>query len=407
MAFSQPRPFKSYRLNDARAQELWNWLLRRQGLSDETRLRSVETIANAALGLHSARLPSPFSTVAARGTGAEVALSLFREETRNKVVTLRCMRKTLHTLPLALAAAAHRATLRFRERDALRALVNANVEAGQVLGATNILLDLLAASGPIFHREIESKLALRDVDLQAARLTLKLAWERGIVSYINQACGWNREVRKFALTQQAYPELDLSLSCEAATAILVDAYFDRYGPASLGDVAWWSGLSRSVIVQALADAGRELVMLETPWSNAPLYMYGHRFEQFRDTTREERATGVNLLAHEDVALKAYFETRSRYLGTLPTRRAFNQIGEVLPTVVHDGRVIGTWSWSSRRHRVETRLVPGSVPTDQRVEVQARAYQLSNTLQRGWSASSSTVANIHQSERSTEPVQCAE
>ena len=45
-----------------------------------------------------------------------------------------------------------------------------------------------------------------------ARLAIKVAWERGVIAYINDTGSWNREARTFALTASAYPELDLSLS---------------------------------------------------------------------------------------------------------------------------------------------------------------------------------------------------
>ena len=61
-------------------------------------------------------------------------------------------------------------------------------------------------------------------------------------------------------------------------------------------------------------------------------------DQLAESTGNEAiTTGVQFLAHEDTALKAYFQTRGRYLGGLPQRRAFNQIGEVLPCVIVDGR----------------------------------------------------------------------
>lgn len=63
-------------------------------------------------------------------------------------------------------------------------------------------------------------------------------------------------------------------------------------------------------------------------------------------------------AHEDTALKAYHQTRSRYLADLPPRYAFNQIGEVVPTVIIDGTVAGTWSWNTRTATISTDLIPG-------------------------------------------------
>lgn len=105
-------------LNEETAVRTWNWLLTRQGLTDSQRLTSAWDAADAALGLHAARLPSPYAMVAARTDDSAIPGSLFTAPVRASLLTLRCMRKTLHTLPLHLASAAHAATVRFRERRA-------------------------------------------------------------------------------------------------------------------------------------------------------------------------------------------------------------------------------------------------------------------------------------------------
>jgi hypothetical protein len=375
-------------LDDATSRDLWNWILRRQGLAEETRLDSVESIARASLGLHAARLPSPFATVAARSTGSDVATSLFAQRTRDRVMTVRCMRKTLHTLPLDLAGVAHAATRHYRERDALRAVVNGRESLADVEAAADDLAALLAAHGPLHHRDIEARLAACAIGTARSRLALKLAWERGDIAYLNASDSWNRELRTFALTKQIYPEADLGLDRMSATVRLVESYFDRYGPASLADAVWWSALSRASVMDALARSGREVAAVTTSWSQQPQYMFADRLEEFLSTRAVGQGDGVNLLAHEDVALKAYFETRQRYLGSLPARRAFNQIGEVLPTVLHSGQVIGTWAWDSAKRRVATSLVSGASTLEVRRAVRARADLLTQVLRCGWASSRS-------------------
>ena len=122
-----PMPQDSSRrlaLDEAGASRVWNWIFARQGLADGRLLvqRRAE-IADATLGLHAARLPSPYAIVAARSSDPAVPASLFTAPVRASLLTVRCMRKTLHALPLPLAAAAHAATLRFRDRDARRAVL--------------------------------------------------------------------------------------------------------------------------------------------------------------------------------------------------------------------------------------------------------------------------------------------
>jgi hypothetical protein len=371
-------------LDHKAARELWNWQLRRQGLSPDSRFTSVRDIAHAALGLHAARLPSPFSTVLARSATTEVARSLFSRETRATVLTVRCMRKTLHALPLPMVAAAHAATLHFRERDALRSISNAGLGAHVIARITAAVVDLLEQTGPLFHRDIERMLVGSGTTVIGLRLALKLAWERGVLSYVNDTTGWNREHRTFGVTGVVHPGLDMAMDRRFATRGLVGEYFDRYGPATIADVMWWSGLSRSAVTTAMSESSRDWITVYGPWSESPMYMYRDRFEEYVRTGVDERQTGLNLLAHEDVALKAYFETRTRYLGTVPARRAFNQIGEVLPTIVHNGEVVGTWSWEASTRTVVWSVARGFGSPRLRAMVKRQASAVGGALREAWS-----------------------
>lgn len=383
MIYTVPRVIGSYAIEDVEARRLWNWLLWRQGLSDETRLGSVAEIADASLGLHAARLPSPYATVLARSRSLTVALSLFSPTAHHELTTIRCMRKTLHTLPLELAAVAHSATKHFRERDALRAIANAGVSERQVARSTEVIVKFLKSNGVVHYRDIEADVTGRGLSVVAVRVALKLAWERGILTYQNDAAGWNRGHRKFGLTHLIYPALDMAMDRVKATNWLLEAYFDRYGPASLWDAKWWSGLSRAAIVTMMNESSREIVVIHTPWTESALYMFRDRLDEYAAAASNEVATGINFLAHEDVALKAYFESRRRYLGALPPRLVFNQIGEVLPTIMLDGHVVGAWRWDSGHKAVTASLACGYGSSQLREDVKRVAAAMTSSLRAGW------------------------
>lgn len=363
-------------LDERTADRVWNWTLARQGLAPSARLTAAQEVAEAALGLHAARLPSPFTIVASRTSDPAAPAALFTTQVRSSLLTLRCMRKTLHMLPLPLASAAHAATLPFRERDALRAVHNAGIGPGTVTEITARLCDLLAGN-PLTYRTILQRLTQAPDGLHAVRVAVKLAWERGILAYLNTSGSWNRETRTFALTRSAYPALDLTLSRAQAIGILITAYFDRYGPATLQDATWWSGLPAAGIRTALLASGREVISVATPWSPQPCLMFA---DQISEALAGRPATGAHLLAREDTALKAYHDTRSRYLGKLPQSQAFNQIGEALPAILINGQTAGTWSWDTRTRSIRTHLIPGITLTPQlRNQVRTRAATLTRTL----------------------------
>lgn len=52
---------------------------------------------------------------------------------------------------------------------------------------------------------------------------------------------------------------------------------------------------------------------------------------------------VRLLPYEDAAMKAYRATRSRFFDERSGARQQTSFGEILPSVLVDGRVAGTWS----------------------------------------------------------------
>lgn len=374
-----------YHASPSEARRIWNAVLRRQGLAEDARLTTAVEVAHATLGLHSARLPSPFATVMARVSGSATPLGLFSRAAREEMMTIRCMRRTLHTLPLDLVGMAHGATVHFRERAALRAATNAGVSQNALARATDEIVELLRGEGPLFHRDIETLVARGRRTRIVVRLAIKLAWERGVLVYWNTVLGWNRERRHFALTCDLYPKAVMSLDRETATRSLVEAYFDRYGPASIRDAMWWGGLSRGGVVRALSESGREVVKLQTEWTGSPLYMFRDRFVACTGQASVVNGTGLNFLAHEDVALKAYFETRARYLGTISAGCAFNSIGEVRPTILNDGQLVGTWSWDANTRRVKWRVVQGGEGPALRVPIAQQALEVENTLRLGWVA----------------------
>lgn len=339
-------------ISQADLQDIWRWLLVRQGVGPDRKFDSIEEISDRTLGLHAARLSSPFVTAMVRASSFEVARAVFEADKYN-LTTVRCMRKTLHTLPLPLAAMAHSATLHFRMRDAHRHAFNAQVSQRQLAAVVRDVCALLVRESSLTHREIESLLTHRH-SIPVIRIGLKVAWEQGLCTYRNRSGGWNKEHRTFALTDTLHPTMDVAMDRDQATAELMYHYFDRYGPATLRDVMWWSGLSRNTVVDAMNRASPTWVSLDSTWARNPLYMLPERLADFYKE-RHSLPQCTNFLAHEDVAMKAYFETRSRYLGDMPAAKIFNQIGEILPSIIHDGQVVGKWGWDIRQKRIASEI----------------------------------------------------
>ena len=336
------------------ASRLWQFVLARQGIGTAaTKFVNVQSAARASLGFHSARLESPLATLAAR-TSVGLNRRTMIEGPKHSLLTVRCMRKTLHALPIDVASVAHAATRRFRVRDALRLAHNAGVSPHELNAMTDKISALLADHREMHHRVIEQMATPTAAPPIAARVALKYLWEDGHVAYRNRSPVWDAEDRVFGLLRNTFPAFDPGLNEDEATTRLIGEYFHRYGPGSVKDACWWSGLSAVHVRRAMEPL--RLLALQTPWSVSPCFLLEKDYEAFlRWSASDHQPLGLGMLAHEDVALKAYFETRRRYLGTTEPAAIFNQIGEVLPTVLLDGVAVGRWQWVASTGRLNVAL----------------------------------------------------
>ena len=137
----------------------------------------------------------------------------------------------------------------------------------------------------------------------------------------------------YALLDRRAPLPHVALRRDAALAELARRYFRSRGPATVGDFAWWSGLTASD-----ARAGLESVEATLASEAVGGRTYWHAEGVPANAVTSPRA---HLLPAFDEYLLAY---RDRDAALDPTRlKRLNAGGGMLgPCLVVDGRVVGTW-----------------------------------------------------------------
>ena len=209
---------------------------------------TIKEVSDILIGLHSARLISPYASLISRIEGLRTE-SLYNDVVSNgNLIKLRCMRKTLHTVPLELASIVHNATLKYRIAEIDSYYRRFFHSVGQIRKIKEKLLSVLAGDHlPV--NAITKKLSSH-YDSGLVKMVLKELWERGTICYINESDDWQKEKRKYALTKVFYPGLDLhSLDERSAQKLLINKYIDNYGPVTLRDICWWSALPVGRVTQ--------------------------------------------------------------------------------------------------------------------------------------------------------------
>jgi hypothetical protein len=196
--------------------------------------------------------------------------------------------------------------------------------------ALEILRDVLAAEGPQTRAALAARLPI-DANGQAPAHLMGLAALRGVVS---------RALGDDGGREPAYvlrDEPPAAVDEEHALAELARRYLAGHGPATIEDLAAWSGIG-------LRRARRALTLIE-----GELRPDAGGWALTCSPARVRRADGpqVALLGHFDPYLLGY-ASRDLVLDPRFAKRIQAGGGFIAPAVVVDGRVAGTW----RRDRLE-------------------------------------------------------
>lgn len=341
--------------------------------------KTISEIAKNNVGIHSARISTPYVTLCSRIPSfipSNLYNALYVDKT---VIKLRCMRTTLHIVPVELAPIFHMATKRLRIQRVLNEMKKTNVSIEQCI-ATRRYLNKLSSS-PMNVENLENKIMSSTTPTLTrlqAKTIIKYLWEDGFLCYVNASKKWECEKRQYAITKKFYHGLDLnSMTEEQATRQLFLMYIRQYGPATLKDASWWSGIRQNTI-KTVFDSAPHIIQLTM--DNNTYYMYKDEYEQFK--TFDTNKPYLKLLAYEDSALKAYYQSRTRYASEKLTPKIFNIIGEVMPCIVYNGEIIGKWAWNKQHNTIDTTLFKSGATIQKLLKKEITTYtqKLASSMQ---------------------------
>ena len=316
--------------------------------------KSVFEITERLIGLHSARLISPYATVASRIPGyspQNLTQELFE---KHSLIKVRCMRKTLHTVTLDLAPIVHQATKKVRLSICKGLYKKLKMEPYLIQKLRSQILIALK-NRELSSQEIESLLSngKHGTEKEKIRAVIKELWEEGSICYLNRSGYWGREKRYYALTKEKYPELKLdNISPQMAQRELFLRHIKHYGPVTLEDMRWWSGLPLSAVKDSITYFSSEIVTIKVEGWNSDFFLHE---EDLTNPLLRRSQDFLTLLAYEDPTLKGYYESRQRYIDPQNYQKLFNTIGEARASIMKNGEVIGIWSWDKKQLDINIEL----------------------------------------------------
>lgn len=312
--------------------------LHKQHLADESRIDDVVQITRDIAGLHATGTREPYLAAFARSqnfTKEQLDGELYIRRNLGKI---RCMRGTLYILTREMLPIAYAATRALVEKLSRRYAEFRGISTSAYADISKAILDLLPGR-ELTVAEIKAALGT-DLNLSAA---LNLMCDQGLLLRIQAGNGWKARSYKYAVFQEYLKDIDLNKWNESdGITKLVQQYLSSFGPVTEDDIAWWTGLTKTKIREALNRIRGQITQLNIPDLEGDFIVLRRDLELLSKTEPEDKPI-INLLPTLDPYLMGY-KHRERYLHLEHYDKIFDRSGNATSTILLNGVVIGVWDF---------------------------------------------------------------
>jgi len=330
------------------------YVLHKHHLLNGSQAESVLQAVNDIIALHATSAATPYLSLFARMKNFQRKHLDQEFYMKRNLVRLQVMRGTLFIASTELAPMLYQAT-RMPESKLLKWLHKWGVPPSGYRELTEKLHHVLKGGGKTLP-EIKKSLQ-REMVRSVERRVGKTVYKGTNVNMVLSAMMWLgmvtsekgaetlriTEANRYALFREIYPRLNLeSVGSEEAKVMLIKRYVEAFGPVTEEDVAWWTGFSKTDIKKALATIGKELLSVKISGLQRDYLVLEtdyKRFVKFKPSVTRS----LLLLPYEDPYTKGY-KVRDQLIDPELEKKAYVG-GGVQPTILLNGKIVGTWNRS--------------------------------------------------------------
>jgi len=311
-------------------------VLVRQHLAGGTTTSQLSQMVLDLGGLQADNPITPYLSLAARlpdFVPKELENQLFNE---SDMALIRCVRKSIYVHNKDLLPVMYAATSDKVIKSSEHFMFYRGVPLSEYTALSDSILQLLKERRQT-KAEIKETLAT-DFDVSAV---LDYMSDQGLLVRSKPASGWKDGAYRYAIFSDVFPDIQLgALEEREAIHVLVRHYLEAFGPASLNDINWWTGLGNIRVRSALRALGDEVLEIRTSETNIPMMMLASGLDQLRSSLTTQSPT-VTLLPANDPYLMGYCD-RHRYVDFHHYEYIVDDSGNCTNVILVNGRAAGTW-----------------------------------------------------------------
>lgn len=228
--------------------------------------------------------------------------------------------------------------------------------------ARRVLVKRLAGGAPLIRAAVYDALEHAKISVAGQR-GIHILWR---LAHESLLCFGPREGKQqtFVLFDEWLPRAK-RLRREEALAELACRYFTGHGPATVADFAWWSGLN-------LSDARHAVHLAKPRLDEETINGQSHWFARPATPSPSPRSRAYLLPAFDEFVV-AYAD-RSAAVERAHMIRVNAGGGILNPTIVVDGRIVGTWKRRLTRGEVVFSPAPFTALSKPKTQAVARALR---------------------------------
>jgi hypothetical protein len=208
------------------------------------------------------------------------------------------------------------------------------------------------SDGPLYRSELHAKVPeLANIPGASWGMDVKRLIFRGDV-VINELSG--RETRFARRDLWLSHKKWTPISNEKALENLLKRYLESYGPATMQDFAYWSGLKMAVVRSVFESIKKDLIDVEIPGLPGNNYLLKSD-EKFPDV-KNIKPSGIKILPKFDAIMMSY-KAKNGFLDDADYKKVFRPVGQIEALVLLDGKVIATWRSEKQGSTLKFTVLP--------------------------------------------------
>ncbi|KYC44816.1 MAG: hypothetical protein APG12_00010 [Candidatus Methanofastidiosum methylothiophilum] len=315
-----------------------SFLLRKQHLTENTKIQSVAQVTKDIWGLHATNAGTPYLSLFTRMNNFSKD-SLDREIIEKRLVKIRCVRKTVHIIPKENVSIAFSATKEAIQINSEKYYKFMGVSESEYRNTSEAILSLLGNKG-MNASEIKKELNL-EINLSPI---INYMCDVGILVRGLSKAGWKSNAHTYYRMDKYLPEVNINqYSQEEARKKLVRQYLSSFGPVTLTDIAWWAGFPKTE-VKSIVDSLEDIDYVNI--SGLGEYLISSNDKDLLKNVKENNKPEINLLPNLDPYIMGYKE-RERYLDKEHYNYIFDRSGNATTTFINNGKIIGVWDFEEK------------------------------------------------------------